>query len=104
MTVNFKSYRNITFCAIPFHAILLCGTSAGYDKKTDFLADQFLRTAEPPAHDRWGPTDELKTDYKLGGIKKIKDFFDEAKKIIESQVGPITPKGTDGPNFLKNFS
>jgi RNA polymerase primary sigma factor len=103
MTVNFKSFRNITFGAIPFHAILLCGTSAGYDKKTDSLADQFLRTAEPPAHDRWGPTDELKTDYKLGGIKKIKDFFDEAKKSIKSQVGPITPKGTDGPNFLKNF-
>ncbi len=103
MTVNFKKYPNVCVGAIPFHAILQCGKSAENDSKTDIWGEEFLRAAEPPSHDRWESTEELKTDYKLGGKKKIDDFFEKVRKEIRTKVQPDTSGGMDGPDYLKQL-
>lgn len=86
----------------PFHAVLLCGQAAGSTRE-DGIAEQFLRTAEPPAHDVWRLTPELKAEYAQGGGTRISRFIDDVKQAVKGLVRPVVEDTEDGPQGLREL-
>jgi RNA polymerase primary sigma factor len=102
MVVRYLDLRNLSLGGRPFHAVLLCGEAAG-DGPVDVAAETFLRTAEPPAHDRWTSTPDLKTQYAPGGKVAIERLINEAKDAIRELVRPASRDLSDGPRALKEL-
>src|SRR5205823_5923542 len=73
--------------AFPFHAVVLCGEATGQGED-DVNAERFLRLAEPPSHDDWKLTPELKTQYVSGSGAALRAFFDSVREEIRSKVRP----------------
>jgi RNA polymerase primary sigma factor len=110
MVVQFKSLQGVCLGARPFHALLLCGKApefaAGSPRPSlhaDNAAEQFLRTAEPPSHNQWTATPDLKALYARGYKAKLEQFLKRAAEEVRELVKP-TPKNTgDGPQSLKEL-
>jgi RNA polymerase primary sigma factor len=102
MVVRYYDLQNLSLGARPFHAILLCGEAAGASS-LDFAAEDFLRTAEPPAHDRWMMTPDLKTRYATGGKAAIERMLATAKEQIRELVRPASRDLSDGPRSIKEL-
>lgn len=88
--------------ARPFHAAVLCGEAAG-DESSHRAAERFLRAAEPPAHNDWTSTQDLKVEYDLGGKKALDDFYAEVKRAVKELVSPAREDLSDGPRALKEL-
>jgi len=102
MVIRYLDLRNIRLGARPFAACLLCGRAAG-DRETDTAAEVFLRTAEPPAHNEWVLTPDLKGEYARGGGTAISDFVNDARDAVRELVGPRMRSSDDGPQALKEL-
>jgi RNA polymerase primary sigma factor len=69
----------------------------------DTNAETFLRTAEPPSHNQWTATPDLKAVYARGCKAKLEAFLKAAAEAVRELVKP-TPNDTgDGPNPLKEL-
>lgn len=102
MVVEFRSLQSITLGAKPFHAVLLAGRAAG-NQPNDLRADEFLRTAEPPAHNEWTITPDLQTAYVRGGGAAIKSLLSRTVEKIRELVKPTVRDYGDGPESLKQL-
>lgn len=111
MVVQSKSLAGVCLGARPFHALLLAGRApeiiAGEvvrpNPHADQAAEMFLRTAEPPSHDKWTATPDLKSVYALGCKARLDAFLKAAGLAVADLVKP-SPKDTgDGPNALKEL-
>ena len=102
MVVEERKLNGICLGSRPFHALLLCGAAAGRDPTND-AADEFLRTAEPPSHNKWVATPELKTSYARGCVNALKAFQDFAIEILRDLVKPTFRDLGDGPNSLREL-
>jgi RNA polymerase primary sigma factor len=102
MVISYISLKHAIPGSAPFRAILLCGEAAG-SSDADRSAERFLRTAEPPAHNEWKSTPELKAEYAWGANARIKSMLDEAKRVIRDLVRPGQPDLDDGPRELKEL-
>jgi RNA polymerase primary sigma factor len=81
----------------------MAGEAAG-DDPADRLAERFLRTAEPPAHDNWTATPELTANYARGARTRIvHDFPSEVLKAVKRQISKPTARTPDGPESLKEL-
>jgi len=88
MVVRAHSGKNLSISARPYVAVVLGGL-AGIGNEENTKIEQFLRSAEPPAHDMWThDTRAVKDNYKCHGIKKkFKDFDTEVvKEFFEAFV------------------
>ena len=78
MVVRKSGGQSLSISARPYIAALLCGRACG-DDVTDGYTETFLRTSEPPEHDKWLPdTRGIKANYKTYGIKAKLDRFELA--------------------------
>lgn len=102
MIVHRQDLRGVRVGAIPFHAVVLCGQAAG-DDPASTLAEEFLRIAEPPAHNAWELTPDLKFVYVQGGGTAIRGFFTAVRAAIREAVAPATEDLSDGPRKLKEL-
>jgi RNA polymerase primary sigma factor len=111
MVVQNKSLAGACLGARPFHALLLCGRASEFvapdvarsNSHADQAAEMFLRTAEPPAHNQWTATPDLKAVYARGCVGRLDTFLKAAAEAVRELVKP-TPKDTgDGPNSLKEL-
>ena len=102
MVVEEIGLRGVCLGARDFHAILLGGLAVD---STDAarLADEFLRTSEPPAHNTWTNTPDLKASYQHGCIGNLRHFVNSAKEEIRELVKPATRDLGDGPNALREL-
>lgn len=102
MVVRYLAQRNLLVGGRAFHGLLLAGTAA---RSASYAvnAEEFLRAAEPPAHDRWEYAPELAGIYKQGTGARLKEFFsrltNELKRIIRPQRG----NETEGPLELRRM-
>jgi hypothetical protein len=111
MVVEFKSLAGVCLGARPFHALLLCGRAPEFVAPTiarevinaDTVAEAFLRTAEPPAHNKWTATPELKAEYARGGKARLDAFLKAAADEVRELVRPAPRDTGDGPNALKEL-
>ncbi len=103
MVVEYLNLRNLFSGAVPFHAVLLCGEALGKGDSQETKADRFLRTAEPPSHNRWSMTTDLKSDYARGSKKSIDSMFNSVRREIGELVRAPSNSLEDGPNALKEL-
>jgi RNA polymerase primary sigma factor len=110
MVVEFRSMQGTCLGTHPFYAMLLCGHAprlAGGqprpDPAADSVAEQFLRAAEPPSHDKWMATPELKAVYTRGCVARLEQFSQSATEAVRDLVRPVGVDGGDGPRSLKEL-
>jgi hypothetical protein len=94
-----------TFEGMTYHAFLVAGgaINPGNSTQAELLADDFLRFAEPPAHDRWIPGGRaqasqanLTARYTPPWVPNLTKIRDEILKALESIFEPAPPD-TDAP-------
>ncbi|MBI3319514.1 MAG: helix-turn-helix transcriptional regulator [Candidatus Omnitrophica bacterium] len=110
MVIEYRNLAGICMGARPFHAALLCGKAPGKagdpearDANADHAAEEFLRTAEPPAHNKWTATPELKTVYARGCKTRLDEFLSQVKEAVRNLVRPVTRDLGDGPLALREL-
>lgn len=99
MVIMQPDLSRILVGAQPFHVAVLCGSAAG-ESRDDERAEVFLRTAEPPKHDRWELTDKLGRDYARGGGAAITRFTTAVRQAVKDALIPATDHPKDGPRDL----
>jgi len=102
MVVKYWS-PSISVAAEAFQAVLVAGEARNPENpsKEERDMENFLKHAEPPAHDKWESTQKLKENYKKGYKKAVeKDLRNAVKDKIESVVIPEVEDGERGPDKL----
>jgi transcriptional regulator with XRE-family HTH domain len=103
MTITRKRPRDLPLGSTRFHAVLLAGYATGRDDDDVELAEQFLRSSEPPEHDRWEHTEELTSVYARGALRRLREFRVEVDKAVRSLVGRRITKSGEGPAVLREL-
>lgn len=86
----------------PFHAALLAGTLVGRSSD-QVAAEQFLRIAEPPAHDRWTFNADLGERYARGSKKTLDELHARVTEELQRMLRPPTSRSGDGPEVLRKL-
>jgi RNA polymerase primary sigma factor len=80
----------------------MCGRAVG-SSEADDAAEQFFRAAEPPAHNDWTMTSELRIEYVRGGKAEIDRFLQAVKDEIQKLIRPKYDQLSEGPEVLKKL-
>ncbi len=77
MVVKYYDQSRVAFGDRNFHGVLASGEarSDGSPSESDIEVDRFLRFAEPPEHDEWESTENLREQYQRGFRTAIEDMF-----------------------------
>ncbi|MFJ1802689.1 helix-turn-helix domain-containing protein [Streptomyces sp. NPDC088180] len=126
MTVKVGWVPGLPVGTNPFQAVLLAGRSAGDDAPFADEAEEFLRAAEPPEHDKWGQTEELRLLYSPSAYRRIGALTNLTNKAVRDLVAlpkksrkggserlrkrltvggrkPVRPKTSAGPPTLEEL-
>ncbi|MGW0606383.1 helix-turn-helix transcriptional regulator [Streptomyces sp. NPDC002640] len=103
MVIRSARVTDLPLGAVAFQAVLLAGHATGDDSAEAEAAERFLRASEPPEHNKWGPTDELRTVYAAGAATRITDFTRAANAAVRELVGRAREKKKDGPKALRDL-
>jgi len=81
MVVKYYDQRRIAFGDRSFHAVLASGEARSDSEVTeaDREVDRFLRFAEPPEHNDWESTENLRERYQRGFRTALDDMFETAR-------------------------
>ena len=102
MVTQYLTRENIVVGARPFHAVLLGGEAAG-SGPNQIAAEQFLRLAEPPAHNKWEYNEDLGEKYKRPVRKRLEELFRGITEALKSVVKPATTLEEEGPEELQRL-
>jgi len=106
MVVKYYDQSRVAFGDRNFHAILASG-----EARTDFPpsdsdqeVDRFLRFAEPPEHDEWESTENLREQYQRGFRTALEEMFNTMRDGLRHLVAKSNG-GTDvlSDNVLNRF-
>ncbi|WP_030238088.1 helix-turn-helix domain-containing protein [Streptomyces sp. NRRL S-350] len=86
MTVKDSPATNIPIGTNPFQAVLLAGRAAGPDAPGAEAAEEFLRASEPPEHNKWGQTEELRLAYSPSAHRRIAALTTAANAAVRDLV------------------
>jgi hypothetical protein len=103
MTIMERRPRDLPLGTDPFQAVLLAGFATGRDDDETELAEEFLRAAEPPEHDRWDRTAELVTSYQRGAVTRLKEFKSAIDTAVRGLVGQRERRRSAGPAALQEL-
>ncbi|MFJ8540791.1 helix-turn-helix transcriptional regulator [Streptomyces sp. NPDC093586] len=102
MTVRKAPVPNLPIGTNPFQAVLLVGEAAGESTPFAKEAEEFLRAAEPPEHDRWGQTEELTLRWSPSAYRRIQNLTTEVNSAVRELVArPRRSKGEGGEALRK---
>ncbi|WP_307624124.1 helix-turn-helix transcriptional regulator [Streptomyces sp. V3I7] len=90
MTVRDAAVPGLPLSINPFQAVLLAGDAAGTQAPFAAEAEEFLRAAEPPEHNKWGQTEELTLTYSPSAYRRIASLTRETNAAIKELV--VRPK------------
>lgn len=98
MTVRDVAVPGVSMSVNPFQAVLLAGDAAGPRAPFAAEAEEFLRAAEPPEHNKWGQTEELTLTYSPSAYRRIayltRDTNAAIKElVVRSRKKPKTGEG-----------
>ncbi|MDX2646434.1 helix-turn-helix transcriptional regulator [Streptomyces sp. PA03-1a] len=96
MTVKDSSVGNLPVGTNPFQAILLTGRAAGQDAPGAEAAEEFLRASEPPEHNKWGQTEELRLTYSPSAYRRIAALTTAANSTVRDLVAVPRAKRRNG--------
>ncbi|WUB14819.1 transcriptional regulator [Streptomyces platensis] len=86
MTVKTSRVPDLPIGTNPFQAVLLAGRAAGEDAPFAAEAEEFLRTSEPPEHNKWGQTEELRMRYTPSAHRRIATLTTETNRAVRELV------------------
>lgn len=86
MTVKRAGVPNLPLGTNPFQAVLLVGEAAGESALFSKEAEEFLRAAEPPEHNRWGQTEELALRWSPSAYRRINAMTTEVNSAVRELV------------------
>lgn len=101
MTVRIGWVPNLPVGTNLFQAVLLAGRAAGDDAPFADEAEAFLRAAEPPEHDKWGQTEELRMLYSPSAYRRIGALTTETNKAVRDLVALPAKKRKGGSERLR---
>ncbi|CAL9466230.1 helix-turn-helix domain-containing protein [Streptomyces sp. enrichment culture] len=102
MTVRKAAVPNLPLGTNPFQAVVLVGEAAGASAPFAKDAEEFLRAAEPPEHDRWGQTEELTLRWSPSAHRRIQNLTTEVNSAVRELVArPRRGKGGGGEALRK---
>lgn len=102
MTVKEAGVPNLPLGTNPFQAVLLVGEAAGEAAPFAKEAEEFLRAAEPPEHDRWGQTEELTLRWSPSAYRRINMLTTEVNSAVKELVArPKRSVGEGGEALRK---
>jgi transcriptional regulator with XRE-family HTH domain len=94
MTIKKSGVTGLPLGVNSFQAVLLVGQAAGESAPFAEEAEEFLRAAEPPEHDRWGQTEELTLRWSHSAHNRISRLTTEVNATVKDLV--VRPKSA-GP-------
>lgn len=103
MTIKSTRVPDLPLGTNAFQAVLLAGHAAGDEAVNADLAEAFLRASEPPEHNKWGRTDELRVTYSPTAHRRIVDFTRVSNAAVRELVGRAREKSQDGPKALRDL-
>ena len=93
MVVKYLDQSRVAFGDRNFHGVLACGEARTDEEPTDSdrEIDRFLRFAEPPDHDEWESTENLREEYQRGFRMAIDDMFGTVRDGLRHLVAESSP-------------
>ncbi|MEU6666254.1 helix-turn-helix transcriptional regulator [Streptomyces sp. NPDC046727] len=99
MTIKKSGVAGLPLGVNAFQAVLLVGQAAGESVPFAEEAEEFLRAAEPPEHDRWGQTEELTLRWSHTAHHRIARLTTEVNAAVKELVA--RPKRSGGQGGAK---
>ncbi|GAB2812216.1 hypothetical protein GCM10022221_07160 [Actinocorallia aurea] len=90
MAVYDRKVSGVPVGARPFQAVLLAGSATGAQDEAAVEAEAFLRAAEPPEHNDWRVTDDLRVLYVRGVVGSVENFMKNARARVRETVKPVS--------------
>lgn len=104
MVVRYWDRDRVVLGDRDFYATLVSGRARAWGNGDPTDADEdiemFLRAAEPPEHDKWMSTENLKDGYKLGGPTAVDGMHDDVTESMRKLVQESRSRGKLGPKRL----
>nr|WP_261801962.1 helix-turn-helix transcriptional regulator [Streptomyces sp. ISID311] len=101
MTVKTSRVPDLPIGTNPFQAVLLAGRAAGEDAPFAEEAEEFLRTSEPPEHNKWGQTEELRLRYAPSAYRRIAALTTETNRAVRELVAIPQEKRPSGTSRVR---
>ncbi|WP_405644672.1 helix-turn-helix domain-containing protein [Streptomyces sp. NBC_00019] len=101
MTVKKAGVPRLPVGTNPFQAVLLVGEAAGDSVPFAKEAEEFLRAAEPPEHDRWGQTEELSLRWSPSAFRRINGLTHEVNSAVREIVARPRRTSVEGGEALR---
>ncbi|MEV7567579.1 helix-turn-helix domain-containing protein [Streptomyces tanashiensis] len=102
MTIKKAGVAGLPLGVNAFQAVLLTGHAAGDSVPFVDEAEDFLRAAEPPEHDRWGQTEELTLRWSHTAHHRISRLTTEVNSAVKELVAkPKRSAGEGGTKLRK---
>ncbi|CAL9561561.1 hypothetical protein SUDANB105_04632 [Streptomyces sp. enrichment culture] len=101
MTVKKATVPRLPIGTNPFQAVLLAGEAAGETAPFALEAEEFLRAAEPPEHDRWGQTEELTLRWSPAAYRRIEGLTKEVNNAVRELVARPKRSSREGGEALR---
>jgi hypothetical protein len=100
MVVRYRRLERLAVSAQDYHAALVCGT-AKERYESDKALERFLRAAEPPEHDTWDSTANLKKAYQRGYKTALNEMNAAVRSRLKRLVTEKTTTGKQGPDLFR---
>ena len=104
MVVRYWDRDRVVLGDRDFYATLVCGRARargnGGPTDADKDIEMFLRAAEPPEHNEWTSTENLKNGYKRGGPTAVDDLHADVTDRLRNLVPQSRSRGKLGPRRL----
>lgn len=105
MTIKKSTVHGLPLGVTQFQAVLLVGHAAGESAPFAGEAEEFLRAAEPPEHDRWGQTEELTLRWSHSAHNRISRLTTEVNAAVkELVVRPRRPGAEESAKLRKKLT
>ncbi|MGW1540478.1 helix-turn-helix transcriptional regulator [Streptomyces sp. NPDC002309] len=101
MTVRRSGVQRLPIGTNPFQAVLLVGEAAGETAPFAKEAEEFLRAAEPPEHDRWGQTEELTLRWSPSAYRRIRALTAEVNNAVRELVARPKRSSREGGEAVR---
>ncbi|MFF1404610.1 helix-turn-helix transcriptional regulator [Streptomyces sp. NPDC058294] len=99
MTIKKSGVTGLPLGVNSFQAVLLLGKAAGETAPFAEEAEEFLRAAEPPDHDRWGQTEELTLRWSHTAHHRISRLTTEVNAAVKGLV--VRPRSAGSQESAK---
>lgn len=90
MVVKYYDLNGVVYGDRHFHGVHLAGRARSWDEDTvpagDASIDDFLKAAEPPAHDNWEDTRHLTEQYGEGAQARVDDVQQTVRRAVKKLV------------------